>query len=188
MNPPQGTGRIRIGSLPVAILIAFPLFITQANPATNEMTDLEFLQFMSTYFFWTCAVGFSTFVLLRLLAARLYAGAVLGAVRAGELSMSDLSKIESTTLERLGLGEPEDRPPRHIAIEVARKASRPIVRAPLVAATLVVWFTFVAQIYVREFLNFHPVRGYMNQPLVQLPWFRYVPRHLVESAKKSPEQ
>ena len=131
-------------------------------------------------------MGFSAFVILRVFAARLYAGAVLGAVRAGELSASDLSELEAATLARLGLSEPEERAPRHIAIEVARKASRPIVRAPLVAATLVVWFTFVAQIYVREFLNYHPVRGWMNQPLVQLPWFRYVPGHLEKSARNTP--
>ena len=175
-----------IASLPVAVLIVFPLFIGQVNPVTNEMTDMELLKYLNTYFFWTGAVGFSAFVILRVFAARLYAGAVLGAVRAGELSASDLSELEAATLARLGLNEPEERAPRHIAIEVARKASRPIVRAPLVAATLVVWFTFVAQIYVREFLNYHPVRGWMNQPLVQLPWFRYVPGHLEKSARNTP--
>ena len=181
-------GCYSVASLPVAILIAIPSFITQINPALNDATDLEFLEFMNTYFFWACVVGFTTFVVLRLLAARLYAGAVLGAVRAGELPVTELSEFEATALQRLGLSEPEERAPRHIAIAVAQKASRPIVRAPLVVATLAIWFTFVAQIYVGEFLNYHPVRGWMNQPLVQLPWFRYVPGHLVESAKNAPEQ
>ncbi len=179
-------GCYSVASVPVAILIVFPLFIEQVRPATSEMTDLELLKFLNTYFLWTGVVGFTAFVALRVLAARLYAGAVLGAVRAGEVSVHDLSEIEAATLERLGLGESEDRAPRHVAIEVVRKASRPIVRAPLVAATLVVWFTFVSQIYVREFLNYHPVRGWMNQPLVQLPWFRYVPEDLEESARNMP--
>jgi hypothetical protein len=41
--------------------------------------------------------------------------------------------------------------------------------------TAMVWFTFVAQIFISEFINYHPVIGWLNQPLVQLPWFHYVP-------------
>jgi hypothetical protein len=38
-----------------------------------------------------------------------------------------------------------------------------------------VWFSFVAQIYISEFINYHSGLGWINQPLVQLPWFRYLP-------------
>ncbi len=41
-----------------------------------------------------------------------------------------------------------------------------------------VWFAFVAQIYASEFMNYHPGIGFLNQPLVQLPWFRYIPSAL----------
>lgn len=177
-----------IASLPVAILIAFTLFIEQINPNTSEMTDLEFLNFLNTYFLWTGAVGFAAFVALRVFAARLYAGAILGAVRDGEVSMDRLAAIESLTLERLGLSSPGDRPRRHAAIRIARTASRPFWRTSVVTVTVLIWFSFVAQIYVREFLNYHPVRGWMNQPLVQLPWFRYVPSHLVQSARSIAEE
>lgn len=88
----------------------------------------------------------------------------------------------------LGIREAEDRAERHIAIAVAQRALRPVVRVPLAIATLIVWIAFFAQIYMGEFLNYHPVRGWMNQPLVQLPWFRYVPGHLVESAKNAAGQ
>jgi hypothetical protein len=40
------------------------------------------------------------------------------------------------------------------------------------------WFAFVAQIFVSEFFNYHPVVGWLNQPLVHLPWFRYIPAGL----------
>ena len=69
----------------------------------------------------------------------------------------------------------------------------PVWRTAVLAGAVFVWFTFVAQIYVREFIAYHPLQGFMNQPLVQLPWFRYVPRSLVQSARaaeqaaKSPE-
>ena len=41
--------------------------------------------------------------------------------------------------------------------------------------TALVWFTFVSQIYIAQFLNHHPVVGWLNQPLVQLPSFHYIP-------------
>ncbi len=177
-----------IASLPVAVLIAFTLFIEQINPNTREMTDLEFLNVLNTYFFWTGVVGFSAFVVLRVLATRVYAGAVVSAVRDGDLSVDKLGAIESLTLERLGLSKAEDRPQRRAVIRIARSATRPFWRTSVVTATVLVWFTFVAQIYVREFLNYHPVRGWMNQPLVQLPWFRYVPGHLKDSARNMPQR
>lgn len=172
-----------IASLPVGILIVSTLFIEQINPNTREMTDLEFLNFLNTYFIWIGVVGFSAFVILRVLAARLYAAAVVGALRDGDLSADKLGAFESLTLERLGLSNAQERPQRHAVVRIARSATRPFWRTSVVTLTVFVWFTFVAQIYVREFLNYHPVRGWMNQPLVQLPWFRYVPGHLGESAR-----
>ena len=47
-----------------------------------------------------------------------------------------------------------------------------------------VWFLFVAQIFVTEFLGYHPQVGWLNQPLVQVPWFRYLP----ESAQQPVEE
>jgi hypothetical protein len=42
----------------------------------------------------------------------------------------------------------------------------------------VTWFAFVVPIYVSEFLNYHPVVGFLNQPLVQLPCFDFIPAAL----------
>jgi hypothetical protein len=38
-----------------------------------------------------------------------------------------------------------------------------------------IWFAFVAQVYVSEFLNYHPVAGFLNHVLVQFPCFDFVP-------------
>jgi hypothetical protein len=38
-----------------------------------------------------------------------------------------------------------------------------------------IWFAFVAQVYVSEFLNHHPVVGFLNHMLVQFPCFDFVP-------------
>ena len=48
-------------------------------------------------------------------------------------------------------------------------------RTAAIAAAAAVWFVFVAQIFASEFLNYHRALGWLNQPLVQLPFFRYMP-------------
>ena len=43
-----------------------------------------------------------------------------------------------------------------------------------------VWLTFVAQVFIANFFNYRGPRGWVNQPLIQLPWWREVPAHLVD--------
>jgi hypothetical protein len=43
-----------------------------------------------------------------------------------------------------------------------------------------IWFLFVAKVYVAEFMNHHPVTGFMNHPVVQLPCLDSVPGHLYD--------
>jgi hypothetical protein len=46
--------------------------------------------------------------------------------------------------------------------------------------SVVLWFTFISQTYVSEFLNYHSEYGlaWLNNPLVQLPFFRFIPAGL----------
>jgi hypothetical protein len=56
-------------------------------------------------------------------------------------------------------------------------------------ALFLVWFSFVAQIYVSEFLlKSSWGHGWVNQPLVQLPWFNYIPPGLKAEAEKAKGQ
>jgi hypothetical protein len=57
--------------------------------------------------------------------------------------------------------------------------------ATIGVAMFFVYFTFVAQVYVGEFLHKNDRGlGWWNQPLVQLPYFNYTPSRLnAESAK-----
>jgi hypothetical protein len=57
-------------------------------------------------------------------------------------------------------------------------------RATTGVALFLVWFSFAAQIYISEFFLKSPMgRGWLNQPLVQLPWFNYIPAQLKQDAK-----
>ena len=47
------------------------------------------------------------------------------------------------------------------------------------------WLAFGMLTYVGEFFNYHPVAGFLNRPLIQVPCVNYIPAHLEEAATKS---
>jgi hypothetical protein len=170
-------------------LVSLPLSITKVAPfilgqSTGGQSYTGALNTLTQFYFFASIAGFLAYVGLRLLVTRVYAGAVVEAVREGALAPEALGEFERATLGRLGLLAPEGPKREHLAIKVVKTAVRPAWRFATIVATAIVWFTFVAQIYVSEFLVYHPIRGFMNQSLVQVPWFRYVPGHLQQAAKE----
>jgi len=170
-------GLYSLAAFPITILKTAPQFF----PISPETSDAQLLAFLNTYYFWMSLAGFLLFVFLRLVAGRIYASAVVEALRKGSLAKDALSEPERKILEPLGLLHVEEVPIEPLFLKVVRKSTWPIRRIVLGVAAIALWFTLVAQISISEFLNYHPVRGWLNQPLVQLPWFRYTPGHLTDS-------
>jgi len=168
-------------SLPISILIVMPLFFDRIVPSTLEMSDAELLAFLNRYYFRLSVFGFLAYVGVRLLATRMYCDAIVSALRSRALTSEALHPMEQAALDRLGLIPTDDTVSRSHPVV---RATRPVWRATAIAALLVVWFGFVAQIYIREFLVYHPIRGWLNQPLIQVPWFRYVPAALQDAARE----
>ncbi len=162
-------------ALPINVLLIAPQGFENSNPDVATMTDGEFIRFLNRYYFWVCAVGFIGFIALRILAARWYAGGIVSMLNTGRLQAEALRGVEAQLLSVLRLDRAGDPARRHPMIAATVALSRPVWRTAVLGAAVFVWFTFVAQIYVREFIVYHPYRGFMNQPLVQLPWLRYVP-------------
>lgn len=175
-----------IVSFPLLVFLALPVFFEQVFPKTSTMSDAELLTFLNRYYFRVAIVGFGSFVLLHLLAARFYSDILFECVQSGRWGFRELAGVERAILRDVKEQTPSGSGNR--ALTLAKTTVRPGWRATVLAATLIVWFTFVSQIYVREFLVYHPVRGFMNQPLVQLPWFRYVPDELERAAQRSAEK
>jgi hypothetical protein len=65
---------------------------------------------------------------------------------------------------------------------VVKSSGRIIYRRCLYLLLFFLWFGFVAKVYVGEFLNKHPVTGFLNHPMIQLPCFNYVPQNLSQAA------
>ena len=134
------------------------------------MPPQEVRSIADQYFLFATAALFPLYVLVRLAAARLYAGAMFDSVQAGDLQLEELSPYEREALGRLRVAPAaaHDR-----GSSVGRFAAS-LPRAIVVAMTLAAWFAVAAQLYVAQFLNYAWF-AWLNHPLIQLPWLRYLP-------------
>ncbi len=164
-------------SIPVMLLKTGPLVLDRL-PGYPALSDADALGLIRLYFFVAGIAVFGVYIALRLAAARIYAAGVLAMLRDGTLAPARLGALERSVLSRLDLLRVEARAPRPVVLRAVGGASLWTARAGATAVAAVIWFAFVAQIFISEFLNYHPVVGWMNQPLVQLPWFRYIPSGL----------
>ena len=173
-------------SLPVTVLMTLPAFFDQMWPDLAELSDAEALAFLRVYYFRVALVAFPIYLVLKLAAARLYASAVIAALKRGRLEADDLSTDERAVLERLELlQEPEPRT-RHVVLAAIGWTGTRVARVGAYGLAVFLWFTFVAQIFIGQFLFYHPVGGWLNQPLVQLPHFSYVPTDLRDAGSSVP--
>jgi hypothetical protein len=161
--------------LPLMIMKTAPQFFGADNPNFRDTTSKEVIKLLNGYFFVCAFLVFPLFVALRLLAARIYARGILLGVQTGEISVTDLTPKERMELQRLNLIQVNPPRSRHVLLRVARSTTSLVLFGAGLFVTALLWFTFVAQIYVSEFFSYHGALGWLNQPLIQLPWFRYIP-------------
>jgi hypothetical protein len=162
-------------SVPVTALKTIPAFFPQMISDSMNWTEAQVFSFLRWYFFWSCLAVFPIHVMLRLVAARIYAVGVLAAVKDESVAVGELSELERQQMNRLDLLAPRQPRRRHVLLRAIGWGTSRAARALATIALLLVWFSFVAQIFIAEFLCYHPITGWLNQPLVQLPWFFFGP-------------
>ncbi len=149
-----------------------------------DASDAELLQLLSNFLRGVALYLFVSLLIIYALAARIYQSAVLKALRRGWLHREDLHPRLRVWLEKLAC-VPERQPDPHDLVKVVRWSARWNYRRVMYALLAVLWFGMVgAQVYVGEFLNYHPAIGFLNHPLVQIPSVDYIPAHLHESATR----
>ncbi len=163
-------------NLPVIIFKTLPFQFSEMIVNYEQMTRAELLDFSQAYFFYTGIYVLLAFFLIKNLAMRIYANAVLRLLAKGRIAVDDLDNSEQLALERIGI--------THL-MQIDDAHWKRVVRWPLRAsccvALLLVWFGFAAQIFVAQFLKYDSNgygKGWVNQPLIQVPWFNYTPAHL----------
>ncbi len=166
-------------SVPIIALRAFPQFIPQsqkfATTTLSSLTPQQIEQALNLHFLRAGFVVLAALLLVRWLAARIYAGGILRALRAGDIPAHALGSAQHAALDRLGHLSAPPPLPRHPVLDFAGRLASLAGRFAAGFAFVFVWFSFVAQMYVMQFLNYLPIVGWMNQPLVQLPWIKYLP-------------
>ncbi len=169
-------------SVPVTILKTVPEFFIQMNPSLADRSPAELLKFAKTYYFYSAFILFAAFVILRIAAARIYAASLLANLQSGALTEESLAENEWETLHRLDLLTVPPQPERHVLVRTAAWLGTRMGRIVTGFALFLVWFSFVGQVYISEFFMKSPNgRGWLNQPLVQLPWFNYIPNSLKQA-------
>lgn len=172
--------------VPVMALKVFPYFIGQNDPGFLDLGAAEQLRRLRGYLFVAGLFVFPAFVFLHAFAARLYAGALRDAVQ--DRAIVPIG-FESVVVEKLHIDVPEPRreisAPTRWMLWTGSVTGR--ITAGILAALL--WFAFAFQIVVGQFLKFEadPMKGWINQPLVQMPWFDLTPAQLKEDAREELE-
>ena len=153
----------------IIMLSPVPLIIANANwEGLHTKSPGEIKGILNLYyFFWCAAIIFPGFLALKIAGARIYARTIYRAYRAGHLTQSDLTPIESDWLSNL----PQAKLPR-------KTVRRSLIRVPARLAIFGLWIAFVFQIYIAQFLVYEGGTRWLRHPLIQLPWFRPIPAHL----------
>jgi hypothetical protein len=157
---------------------ALPEVIKNLYPGLGGYSEVELRWGLEIYLLRCSLVFFVSLLLVRLVAARVYRSAVLRALRLGSVERRDLHPVLAGWLDRLEL-MPQPRPARRGFSRVIRGMGTLAARIGLYVVLFGLWFVFVAKVYVGEFICYHPVLGFLNHPLVQLPCFDYFPLHLL---------
>ena len=163
---------------PVILLKTLPGFFPNMNPALLEASPVEVRSILNRHFFWSALFVFPAFVVLRLAAARIYSSSLLRAVRRGSISAPSLGSLERTVLKELDLLQVEARTPSTLAARLLGGTGKTVIKTLVRVLTGALWFSFVGLVFIGQFFNYQGTLGWLNQPLVQLPWFRYLPMTL----------
>jgi len=165
-------------NVPILVLKSAPESWPQKHPELESLGNHEVLKMLNHYFFWCGVYVFPAFALLRIMAARIYATAVVEGLQRGWICHESLGAFEARALQRLDLVYPRPQPDRHPVLKIAVWAGTRLGRAVSYTLLFVIWFVFIAQIYIGEFFKSTLAIGWLNQPLVQVPFFRYIPSRI----------
>jgi hypothetical protein len=179
-------GLYALAGLPVMAAESAIYFLGNNNPALENLGSLELYQYLNRYLFWiSLLIILPAFVLLRLVAARIYASAMREAIESGDADKVRPSEFESNAFRALGIAE---RPKREHSLPTRFVIWTGSLGGRITAAILCafIWFAFTIQPVVHTFIIIQPgLKGFLNRPLVQLPWFYRVPKQLAQDAGRT---
>ncbi|MEM7245704.1 MAG: hypothetical protein AAF533_10190 [Acidobacteriota bacterium] len=162
-----------VAGLPLLLLRVVPTFLENPEWAPAGMTAKQAEDLLGLYFLVIATWVMAAATTLKWLAGRLHATLLVDAVASGRVGIDELHPREQDALRHLdldGAPEHEDAP---TLVRVARATGGRAWRLLHVGGLLLLGLAFGIQVYVAQFFVYVPLLGWLNHPLVQLPWFRY---------------
>jgi hypothetical protein len=158
-----------LATLVITVLRVAPAAFSTALPALEGPDPAAFQRILLAYNLVSGGVAFLLFVFVHLLAARMYRKAVLKLLDRDPGQAGTLHPRLFHALSTLSLLPAGPAPSRHPVAAVILGTGRGGWNLMLRAVVLALWFSVVAQLFISEFLHYHPIVGWMNLPLVHLP-------------------
>ena len=167
-----------IANIVLTFFKALPTFFTTMNPNLASISPLEALELLNQYYFYTGGIAFLLFLTLRTFAGNIYSSALREMWCQSILKAEAFNPEERQCFELLGVSYGSQYQKPGLVKKILGIPLNIGYRGGIITLTVLVWSFFNFLPFVSEFANYYPVRGFLNQPLVQLPCFRYVPTHL----------
>ncbi len=163
----------------VLMIVVLSLTVSENFPGNDRsLSPQEGLAIFWQYFFWfTLLLLFPLYLLQRFVAAVVYRSAVLKVLRQGKVTQAELNPVLRGWLDKMDLRII----PRAETVGLgwyARLTTRFAYRRVLFTALFLLWLAFTFRLLVGHFLRSQPVVGFLNQPMIQLPCFDFIPDHL----------
>lgn len=156
----------------------FPVFFPTMNPNLESLSLLDTVNFLNGYYFYTGLLAFLLLFVLKTLAGRIYAQALVAMWTQKVLSKEAFHPREVMILKLSNFAYGANFHKSQQLVKVMKFPFLLSYKVVLTIATCLVWAMFSFLPFVSQFFNYYPSWGFLNQPLIQLPCFRYVPAHL----------
>ena len=162
----------------VTVVKVIPVFLPAINPQLETLSSSEALNFLNDYYFYTGLINLLLFFTLKTLTGRIYADTLKKMWTEKVLSAKYFHSHEVSILQLLNIRYGENYQQSKLLTKVIKFPFFLSYKTIVISATFIVWMSFNFLPFISEFLNYYPFWGFLNQPLIQLPSFSYVPSHL----------
>jgi hypothetical protein len=168
------------------VLLCVPVLILKTAPSLfhlsesqNITTSEQAADYLGKYYFLASFYVLPCYVLIRVLAAKIYARGLLTSLKDNLVSIEELNPSEQILFKRLELHLVSPPLPGNRFLKIVGWMGSRMGQVLSVVFMFLVWAALSGAILVSEFFNYHEAgRGWWNQQLVQLPWFNYMPSHI----------
>jgi hypothetical protein len=158
----------------LAILPNTPDLNAQAQALDPEHLE----QFVKRYFLACGLFFFPALCVLKNRAGTVYGVALLRSLNSGLITEEEITEEQWFILNALNLMEPSPQQPSKWWSRALKFATEKTLRAVVFGFIFGTWFLFAGWIYIAQFFHFRGAWGWLNQPVLQLPWIRFLPEPL----------